>query len=103
MVSFIDPIPKKACQDVKHCILCKKHGGMHMTHNTSDCCKYKKDSTLKKGLRKGSLSSTVVDKKIMNAYAQLSVTIAKLEKVSKKLKKVSKKCPQSTRKLLEAL
>ncbi len=29
----------------KHCVLCKKHGGMHKTHNTRDCHQYNKDGT----------------------------------------------------------
>ena len=37
MVSFHEPIPKKPHKDVKQCSLCKKHGGMHVTHNMSDC------------------------------------------------------------------
>jgi hypothetical protein len=39
-------VPKKACPK-KHCNLCKKHGGTHITHNMRDCCKYEKDGTKK--------------------------------------------------------
>jgi hypothetical protein len=39
-------IPKKACVE-KHCNLCRKHGGVPSTHNTSKCTKYEKDGTLK--------------------------------------------------------
>jgi hypothetical protein len=35
-------VPKKVGFE-KHCNLCKKHGGMHTTHNTHDCCKFEKD------------------------------------------------------------
>jgi hypothetical protein len=72
MVSFNEPIPKKSCQDVKHCILCKKHGGMHATHNTSDCRRYEKDVTRKKGFGKRQRHNTTPDKKAAHAYAQLS-------------------------------
>ncbi len=44
MVSFNEPIPKNVRKVAKHCALCKKHGGTHATHNTSDCHKYDKDS-----------------------------------------------------------
>jgi hypothetical protein len=91
IVSFNNPIPKKSCQDAKHCVLCKKHEGMHATHNTSDCRKYEKDGTCKKGFGRGQRNSGVPDKKTASAYAQLSAKIAKLEKVSKRLKKGSKK------------
>ena len=57
----------------------------------SDCCN-KNGLTSKKGFGKGSHSSAAMDKKIVNAYSQLSVKIAKLKKASKKLVKVSKKC-----------
>jgi hypothetical protein len=35
-------VPKKVCFE-KHCDLCKKHGGVHTTHNTKECTKYEKD------------------------------------------------------------
>jgi hypothetical protein len=44
--SFANKIPKKAHVE-KHCNLCQKHGGVASTHNTSECTKYEKDSTLK--------------------------------------------------------
>ncbi len=52
------PIPKKVCKVAKHCALCKKHGGTHATHDTSDCRKYDKDRKLKKGFGKGQHGST---------------------------------------------
>ena len=58
MVSIHEPIPKKPCKDTKHCALCKKHGGMHATNNTSDCCKYDKDSKIRKSFGKGQHCST---------------------------------------------
>jgi hypothetical protein len=35
-------VTKKVCFE-KHCNLCKKHGGMHTKHNTSDCHRFEKD------------------------------------------------------------
>ncbi len=32
-------VPKKVCFE-KHCNLCKKHGGTHTTHNTSECRRF---------------------------------------------------------------
>ena len=84
-------IPKKACRK-KHWALCKQHGGAHMTHNITNCWKYKKDGTQKKGFQ-GKSSKT--DKKYKNvSFAQLSKRFAKLEKVLKKQSKKSscKKC-----------
>eukprot|EP00804_Cyclotella_cryptica_P029967 CCRYP_013431-RA/>CCRYP_013431-RA protein AED:0.38 eAED:0.38 QI:0/-1/0/1/-1/1/1/0/158 len=49
MLSFNKPIPKKVCKTAKHCAFCKKHGGAHATHNTSNCRKYEKNGKLKKG------------------------------------------------------
>ena len=46
----------------------------------SKCCKYEKDSTCKKGFRKGQCNSTAPEKKTTSAYVQLSVKIAKLER-----------------------
>jgi hypothetical protein len=31
----------------RSCELCKKYGGVHTTHTTKDCCRYKKDGTVK--------------------------------------------------------
>jgi hypothetical protein len=39
-------IPKKVHFE-KSCKLCKKHVGMHTTHATKDCCRYKKDRMVK--------------------------------------------------------
>jgi hypothetical protein len=92
MVSFNDPIPKKSCQDANHCILCKKHRSVHVTHNMSNCCKYEKDGACKKGLRRGQCNSTASNKKTISTYAQPFMKIVKIKKVSKKLKKSTKKC-----------
>ena len=43
-----DRIPKKM-QTERNCALCKKYGGVHMTHDTNFCSKYEKDGTEKAG------------------------------------------------------
>ena len=43
--SRIPKKPKKVGWTEKHCVLCKKHGGAHKTHNTCDCRCYNKDGT----------------------------------------------------------
>jgi hypothetical protein len=43
--SRIPKKPKKVGWTEKHCVLCKKHGGMHKMHNTHDCRRYNKDGT----------------------------------------------------------
>ena len=55
IVSINDPIPKKVHKVVKHCTLCKKHGGAHSAHNMSDCRKYNKDCKLKRDLEGASV------------------------------------------------
>ena len=90
MASFNKPIPKKIRKTAKHCALCKKHGGTHATHNTSDCCKYDKDGKLKKGFGKGQHGKTALDKKTARAFAQLSAKVEKLKKANKKLMESSK-------------
>ena len=60
-------------------------------HNTSDCCKYDKDSKLNKGFSKGQHGNTALDKKTTSAFAQLSAKVERLERLNKKLKNSSKK------------
>jgi hypothetical protein len=48
MESMDSHVPKKAKKEgwvEKHCVLCKKHGGAHKSHNTRDCRHYNKDGT----------------------------------------------------------
>ena len=48
MESMDSRIPKKVKKEgwtEKHCVLCKKHGGAHKSHNTRDCRRYNKDGT----------------------------------------------------------
>jgi hypothetical protein len=74
----------------KSCKLCKKHGGMHTTHATKDCCKYKKD-----GMAKADFCTTKKAGKELNLakqlFAQLSKKLDKLEKTLKKASHKSKK------------
>jgi hypothetical protein len=95
MVSFSDQIPKKSRKDVKHCALCKKHGGAHNTHNTGDCHKYEKDGTLQKSFTGKSAQRNPCNRNALHehntSYVQLSAKIAKLEKSNKKLKCTNKK------------
>eukprot|EP00804_Cyclotella_cryptica_P031002 CCRYP_013583-RA/>CCRYP_013583-RA protein AED:0.44 eAED:1.00 QI:0/0/0/1/1/1/2/0/395 len=37
--------PKKVGWTDKQCVLCKKHGGLHKSHNSRDCRRHNKDST----------------------------------------------------------
>jgi hypothetical protein len=85
-------VPKKVCFEKfeKHCKLCKKHGGAHTTHNTHDCCRYKKDGTEKSSFRatkKGGKKNYPINQN----FAQLAKKIDKLEKVLKKSSKKGKK------------
>eukprot|EP00804_Cyclotella_cryptica_P004891 CCRYP_004940-RA/>CCRYP_004940-RA protein AED:0.36 eAED:0.84 QI:0/0/0/1/1/1/2/0/428 len=43
--SRIPKKPKKVGWTEKHCVLCKKHGGPHKSHNSHDCRRYNKDGT----------------------------------------------------------
>jgi hypothetical protein len=74
-------VPKKVCSK-KHCILCKKHGGAHTTHNTKDCHKYEKD---------GSEKANIHANPMKQSFTQLSKKLDKLEKAIKKLSAKSKK------------
>ena len=86
MSSSTDRIPKKQkASSTKFCQLCKEHGGPHKTHNTSDCLKFEKDGTKKKGFTKPFKSQ----KKDGNSFAQLTEKLSKLEKFVKKATKKS--------------
>eukprot|EP00804_Cyclotella_cryptica_P005204 CCRYP_014246-RA/>CCRYP_014246-RA protein AED:0.30 eAED:0.80 QI:0/0/0/1/1/1/3/0/373 len=45
MDSRIPKKPKKVGWTDKHCVLCKKHGGTHKSHNTHDCRRHNKNGT----------------------------------------------------------
>ncbi len=83
-------VPKKVRFE-KHCDLCKKHGGAHTTHNTSDCCRFEKDGKGKSSFRaakKGGYNWNPVNQN----FAQLTNKIKKLEKALKKSGRKGKKC-----------
>jgi hypothetical protein len=73
------------------CNLCKKHGGMHTTHNRKDCCKYEKD-----GMEKSDFCTTKKGRKKPNLaryyFAQLSKKLEKIDKAIKKQGTKEKKC-----------
>ncbi len=82
-------VPKKV-QFEKHCNLCKKHGGAHITHTTRECCKYEKDGTEKSSFRaakKGGKKNYPMNQN----FVQLTEKIEKLEKALKKSRKKGKK------------
>jgi hypothetical protein len=80
--NFLARVPKKVRFE-KHCNLCKKHGGAHTTHNTPDCCRFKKDGKEKSNFRsakKGGYKGNPVNQ----IFAQLTNKIEKLEKALKR-------------------
>ena len=95
MITHSEYIPKKCRDDAKHCILCKQHGDVHMTHSTTEYPTYEKDGTPKKAFVGKSMQHTPCSNNMTcehnSAYAQLSVKIAKLEKSNRKLKHTIKK------------
>ncbi len=84
-------VPKKV-QFEKHCNLCKKHGGAHTTHHTSDSChRFEKDGKEKSSFgtaKKGRYNRNPVNQN----FTQLTNKIKKLEKALKKSGKKGKKC-----------
>jgi len=75
-------VPKKV-HTKKHCDLCKKHGGVHTTHNTCDCCRFEKDGTEKSNFR-AAKTGGIKTNPAKQSFAQLSDKLDKLEKVLKK-------------------
>jgi hypothetical protein len=74
-------VPKKACAE-KNYDLCKKHGGAFATHNTRDCCRFKKDRTEKSNFHAAKKGGKKPNP-IKQSFAQLSKKLDKLEKVIK--------------------
>jgi hypothetical protein len=74
----------------KLCKPCKKHGGVHITHATKDCCKYEKD-----GMAKADFYATKKTGKKPNpakqSFAQLGNKLDKLKKSHEKASLKSKK------------
>jgi hypothetical protein len=100
MTKMSDKIPKKKSHAAKHekpsvnwhptvksCVLCKKHGGAHKTHNTSDCKRYDQKGNLKKSFAGKRDTPPGTNK----SYAQLLAETEKLKAKSKKFKKALKK------------
>jgi hypothetical protein len=87
-------IPKKVRFE-KSCALCQKHGGVHTTHNTGKCHKYKKDGTLKKSFNgKAAIGAKRSDngkKDHANSFAQFMERFSKLKKAVKKTQKSLRK------------
>ncbi len=82
-------VPKKVCFE-KHCNLCKKHGGAHTTHNTSECRRFEKDGKETSSFRaakRGRYNRNPVNQN----FAQLTDKIKKLKKALKKSGKKGKK------------
>jgi hypothetical protein len=101
MTTMSDKIPKKKSQAAKHekpsvrsCALCKKHGGTHKTHNTSNCKKYDHQGNLKKGFTGKRDTPPGTNK----SYAQLFAETEKLKASRKKLKKALKKNAKKNKK-----
>jgi hypothetical protein len=83
-------VPRKVRFE-KHCDLCKKHGGAHTTHNTSECRRFDKNRKEKSSFRaakKGRYTRNPVNQN----FAQLTDNTEKLEKALKKSGKKGKKC-----------
>jgi hypothetical protein len=77
--------------------LCKKHGGMHTTHFTKDCCKYKKDGMVKVNL----CTAKKAGKKpnpAKQSFPQLSKKLDQLEKTLNSL--TAKSIPAGTKLVL---
>ncbi len=81
----------KKVRSKKSCKLCKKHGGVHTTHATKDCCRYKKDRMAKANF----WAAKEAGKKpnpAKQSFAQLSKKLDNLEKTLKIATLKSKKC-----------
>ena len=72
----------------KNCELCKKHGGAHTTHNTTECRRYNKDGTPTRGTFGQAARKSREDSRPKKSYAQV---LARMEKLEKSLKKANKK------------
>jgi hypothetical protein len=79
---YTGKVPKKV-HTKKQRDLCKKHGDAHTTHNTRDCCKYKKDDTEKSKIR-ASRKGRKKPNPMKHSFLQLRKKMDRLEKVIKK-------------------
>eukprot|EP00804_Cyclotella_cryptica_P028379 CCRYP_016425-RA/>CCRYP_016425-RA protein AED:0.39 eAED:1.00 QI:0/0/0/1/1/1/2/0/371 len=90
MDSRIPKKPKKVGWTDKHCVLCKKHGGPHKSHNTHDCHRYNKDGTpIKKNGGAGKPHSKERKPEGANFAQIVRVELKKARKKSSKRKKRS--------------
>ena len=88
MISCDERIPKRCCKE-KYCLLCKQHGGTHMSQTTLECMKYESNSTPKKNFNGNACGKSCGPKKHHqgeSSNAQLSTKIRKLERSNKKMK-----------------
>jgi hypothetical protein len=81
--------PKKVCFE-RSCKLCKKHGGVHTTHATKDCCRYEKDGMVKANFHTAKKAGKKPNP-ATQSFTQLSKKLDKLEKTLKKASHKSKK------------
>jgi hypothetical protein len=81
--------PKKVHFE-RSCKLCKKHGGVHTTHATKDCHRYKKDGMVKANFHAAKKAGKKPNP-AKQSFAQLSKKLDKLEKTLKKASHKSKK------------
>eukprot|EP00804_Cyclotella_cryptica_P024101 CCRYP_007318-RA/>CCRYP_007318-RA protein AED:0.41 eAED:0.41 QI:0/-1/0/1/-1/1/1/0/96 len=75
----------------KNCELCKKHGGMHTTHNTAECRRYNKDGTPTRGTCGQAARESHKDSRPKKSYAHVLACMEKLEKSLEKANKKGKK------------
>eukprot|EP00804_Cyclotella_cryptica_P019284 CCRYP_006162-RA/>CCRYP_006162-RA protein AED:0.40 eAED:0.73 QI:0/0/0/1/0/0.5/2/139/216 len=84
MDSRIPKKPKKVGWTKKHCVLCKKHGGPHKSHNTRDCRRYNKDGTPIKKNRGAGKPNSKERKPEDSAAAELKKALRKKSSKCKK-------------------
>ena len=85
--------PQKKARVQKHCTLCQEFGGAAQTHNTLECKKYDKAGNLLPTFKSKKKSDKTTVKNVnvhslvdAQMIAELSVSVAKLEKRIKKQK-----------------
>ncbi len=83
-------VPKRVCFE-KSCKLCKKYGGARTMHTTKDCCKYKKEGTVKANFCTNKMAGKKPNP-AKQSFSKLSKKLDKLEKSLKKASLKSKKC-----------
>eukprot|EP00804_Cyclotella_cryptica_P022218 CCRYP_017950-RA/>CCRYP_017950-RA protein AED:0.35 eAED:0.85 QI:0/0/0/1/0/0.5/2/139/459 len=84
MDSRIPKKPKKVGWTKKHCVLCKKHGGLHKSHNTRDCRRYNKDGT---PIKKNGVQVSPAQKKGNQKIVRAELKKALCKKSSKRRKR----------------